>query len=154
MTDPVRKTLTVPLPPDEAFDLFTDGIDTWWPKETHSLGAANGEGDESRVSIDPREGGAISETFPDGSEAPWGTVTEWKPGERFAATWHVGRPAEEATYIDVTFSPSEAGTRIDLTHGNWDVLGTRAAEMCANYNKGWDHVLGLCFAGACVKRAA
>ncbi len=154
MTDPVRKSITVPLPPAEAFDLFTDGIDSWWPKETHSIGAGTDDGEKSRVTVEPREGGTISETLPDGSVAPWGTVTEWQPGNRFSATWHVGRPANEATFIDVTFSPSDAGTRVDLTHSGWEILGDQAIEMCANYNNGWDHVLGRCFAGACMKRAA
>jgi uncharacterized protein YndB with AHSA1/START domain len=154
MTDPVRKSITVPLPPSEAFDLFTDGIDGWWPKDTHSIGAGTGNGDKSAVTIEPHEGGAISETLPDGSTATWGKVTEWQPGSRFSATWHVGRPEEEATFIDVTFSPSDAGTRVDLTHSGWEVLGDQAVEMCANYNNGWDHVLGRCFGNACLKRAA
>lgn len=154
MIEPVRKSVTVPLTPDEAFDLFTDRIDSWWPKETHSIGAGNGEGERSTVTVEPHEGGAISETLPDGSVAPWGTVTEWEPGTRFGATWHVGRPESEATQIDVTFTPSDAGTQVDLTHSNWEMLGSAATEMRARYNTGWDHVLEGCFARAGLKLAA
>jgi len=31
MNDPINKSVTVPLSPDEAFTLFTKGIHTWWP---------------------------------------------------------------------------------------------------------------------------
>jgi hypothetical protein len=31
MTDPVRRSITVPLPPDRARDLFTRGLPVWWP---------------------------------------------------------------------------------------------------------------------------
>ena len=45
-TDAIRKTVTVPLPVEKAFALFTAGIDTWWPYESHSIG---GEKTESAV---------------------------------------------------------------------------------------------------------
>lgn len=154
MTDPVRKTVTVPLPPAEAFDLFTAGLDRWWPKDTHSLSAATGEGGRARVRVEPREGGRVIETRPDGSEAPWGTITRWEPGARLALDWHVGRDPAEATHVDVTFTGTEAGTRVDLIHSRWTALGTRAAEISAGYDSGWDHVLGHCFAGACSRIAA
>jgi uncharacterized protein YndB with AHSA1/START domain len=35
-TGPIQKTVLVPLPVEKAFQLFTDGIDSWWPFETHS----------------------------------------------------------------------------------------------------------------------
>ena len=34
-----------------------------------------------------------------------------------------------------------------LTHGGWHTYGDRAAAMRANYDKGWDFVLGERFAG-------
>ena len=35
----VVKTVTVPLPPEAAFSLFTDRIAEWWPLHTHSVAA-------------------------------------------------------------------------------------------------------------------
>jgi hypothetical protein len=36
---PVRKTVWVTATPQRAFEVFTAGIDRWWPK-THGIGAA------------------------------------------------------------------------------------------------------------------
>ena len=152
--DPIEKTLTVPLPAAEAFALFTDGLDRWWPKDSHSLAAADGEGDKSQVRVEPFVGGHVIETKPDGSEAPWATVTTWEPGRRFAMRWYVGRPESEATEVDIRFTPVETGTRLDLTHGGFAALGAEATAMCRNYTRGWDHVLGICFGGICRRNAA
>jgi hypothetical protein len=35
---PVRKSITVEASPARAFEVFTSGIDRWWPR-THSLGS-------------------------------------------------------------------------------------------------------------------
>ncbi|MEM1064136.1 MAG: SRPBCC domain-containing protein [Pseudomonadota bacterium] len=148
-TDPIRKSITVPLEPARAFTLFTEEMDRWWPKDSHSLAAADDEGDKARVRVEPREGGQVIETLPDGSEAAWATVTTWQPGTRFAMRWYVGRPEDEATEVDVSFTATEAGTRIDLTHSGFAALGAEAETMCASYTTGWDHVLGTCFKRAC-----
>ena len=37
-TGAIRKSVTVPLPVEKAFRLFTDGINSWWPFESHSIG--------------------------------------------------------------------------------------------------------------------
>ena len=153
MTDPIEKTVTVPLPPHEAFDLFTKDIAKWWPLDSHSLSASDGQ-TAANVTIDPREGGQIIETQPDGETAPWATVTEWTPGARLSLDWYVGRDPSEATQITVTFTPEGPGTRVDLTHGGFAVLASAATETMAGYQTGWDHVLGSCYRGACTKRAA
>jgi hypothetical protein len=154
MTDPIRKTVTVPLATRDAFDLFTARIDQWWPKDTHSVAASNGTGADAQVRIEPHEGGHVIETGPDGSEAAWATVTRWEPGRRVTLDWHPGRGEDQATRVDVTFEPTEGGTRVDLTHDGFDVLGDDAATMCASYTTGWDHVLGGCYVGQCRRKAA
>ena len=35
---PVEVSISVSLGVAEAFSLFTDGIGTWWPMQTHSVG--------------------------------------------------------------------------------------------------------------------
>jgi hypothetical protein len=37
----------------------------------------------------------------------------------------------------VTFTPAEAGTRVELTHWGWEHLGDRAASVRESYNQGW-----------------
>lgn len=153
-TDPIRKTVTVPLDRKAAFELFTGGIDRWWPKHSHSLTASREIDGEASVRVEPRIGGRVLERLPDGSEAPWATVTAWQPGTRLRLSWYVGRDEEEATTIDVTFTQTEAGTRVDLTHGGFHVFGAKAPEMCAGYTNGWDTVLGVCYRSACESVAA
>ena len=34
---PLRKSVTVKVPAEKAFDVFTNGFDTWWPR-THHIG--------------------------------------------------------------------------------------------------------------------
>ena len=143
----IVKDITVPLQPEEAFDLFTRRIADWWPVESHSLAAQNGETPKT-LDVDPEVGGRIWETLPDGTRAPWARITEWRPGERFALDWHVGREEDEATQVTVAFGRVDGGTHIRLTHSGFSRLAA-GETMCASYRTGWDHVLGHCYAGAC-----
>jgi uncharacterized protein YndB with AHSA1/START domain len=149
MTDPIRKTLSVPLPPQEAFDLFTDGIDLWWPKEGHSAAAREGRGAEARVRVEPRRGGRVIETLPGGREVPWATVRVWEPGRRLALDWHPGRDEDEATEVEVTFTRTDAGTRVDLVHGGFDRPSERATTAMAGFDAGWSQVLCRRYAARC-----
>ena len=38
VTEAIRKTVLVDFTPEEAFDLFTARIASWWPVRTHSYG--------------------------------------------------------------------------------------------------------------------
>jgi len=142
---PVVKTLTVPVNPDEAFRRFTQDMGNWWPVDTHSLSAGDGKLPQ-KVDVTPE---AVTETKHDGTQGTWGRVTAFEPGARFAMDWHVGRPADEATFLDVRFEARGDGTRITLIHDGWDVLGDAGQKLRDGYHTGWDHVLGTCFAGAC-----
>lgn len=146
--DPIEKSVEVPLDPEAAFDLFTRRMETWWPVDSHSLSAADG-GLPKQITVEPQEGGQILETKPDGSNAPWGRITRWEPGRAFGVAWHVGRPEDEATDLLVVFSATSIGTRVDLTHGGFERLGSAATAMAGNYRTGWDLVLAGRFGAAC-----
>lgn len=151
---PVHRSVTVPLPPDEAFRVFTDDIALWWPTDSHSLSAQEEE-DAVDVEIEPRVGGQVIETRHDGRPAPWADVTHWEPGRRLALDWYVGRDRDEATQVEVTFTPTDSGgTLVEVIHGGFDRLGSEGETLAANYNGGWAFVLGTCFGHACRKRAA
>ncbi|MDJ0827508.1 MAG: SRPBCC domain-containing protein [Rhodobacter sp.] len=149
MTDPIVKTVTVPLPSDRAFTLFTRDIAEWWPLDSHSLSAQE-EGQPARsVDIPAEVGGEVRETRPDGSTAPWGRVTDYTPGIRFGMTWHVGRSEAQASHVSVDFVAVADGTRVTLVHSGWQALGTEATAIRAGYVTGWDYVLHIRFARAC-----
>jgi len=153
MTGPIRKSIHVPLAPAAAFRLFTGGIERWWPVETHSLSASRANGRPRTVRMEPRPGGRIIETLPDGTEAPWATITAWEPGARLSLDWYVGRPAMEATKVEVTFATEDGGTRVRLEHSGFERLGEEAAPLRNDYNGGWDFVLGERFGGFCRSEA-
>jgi hypothetical protein len=132
----VRKSITVACSPEAAFELFTDGMSTWWPFETHSPG----EGAPEAIVIEPREGGRVYDRRVNGEEADWATVTAWDPPSRFAVDWHV-TPGHPSTQLDVRFTAEGSGTRVDLTHGGWERYAEKAQEMFDSYDSGWDTVL-------------
>ena len=140
MNDPIKKTLTVPLSAREAFDLFTADIDTWWPKASHSV-----KGEKSKLTFPKHKGDPIIETGEDGEVTVWGRLIAYDPGKYLAFTWYPGRSESEATVVEVTFTQTEAGTRCDLTHGGFDILGPTADAVSSSYLRGWDLVLG-CYA--------
>ncbi len=143
MNDPINKTLTVPLTPTEAFALFTQNIDTWWPKASHSVSGA-----KAKIRFPDHKDGEITEESENGDIAVWGKLIAYDPGQYLAFTWHPGRSDKEATVVTVTFTQTEAGTRCDLTHGGFDILGDTADAVSTSYLHGWDMVLG------CYKSAA
>ena len=148
MTDPIKKTVTVPLQPDAAFDLFTDKLGDWWPVETHSISGSSGKLPKN-VKVDKRKGGHITETTADGAPARWATITRWEPGHAFGLSWYVGRDETEATDIMVVFTPVDTGTRVDLVHGGFERLGNTASAQHQNYLTGWDIVFSERYAAFC-----
>ncbi|MCK0097583.1 SRPBCC family protein [Yoonia sp. F2084L] len=142
MHDPIKKSLVVPLSPDEAFTLFTANMDTWWPTKTFSV-----FGEKAKIAFPDHKGGDIIETGENGEVDVWGTLIAYDPGVFLSFTWHPGRPASEATVVTVTFTQTEDGTRCDLTHGGFDILGDTADAVSTSYLTGWDMVLG-CYASA------
>ncbi len=133
----VRKSATVTLPLEEAFALFTERIDAWWPR-THSI-----HGDEvSEVVWETRAGGRLFERTRDGREAPWGRVVTWEPPQRLVLEWKVNPDAGAPTELEVSFRETDAGTRVDLEHRGWERLGDAGADGYDSYDTGWDVVFG------------
>jgi uncharacterized protein YndB with AHSA1/START domain len=135
---PVRKTVTVPIPPQRAFELFTARFGEWWPLATHSVGADQAVG----VVFGAGAGASIVETLADGSTSAWGTITRWDPPHGVAFSWHAGTPPEEATSVKVTFSAGEPGhTVVELVHCGWHHRPDGAAAR-DGYEAGWNPVIG------------
>lgn len=135
----IRKSVTVNVPVERAFEAFTDGIASWWPLASHSYG---GEKATSAV-FEGREGGRVYERQEDGTEADWAEVVAWEPPSRFVLDWKIA-PSE----VEVRFTDEGAGvTRVDLEHRSWDRAGERAEAARASYDSGWDIVVGQFVSG-------
>jgi DNA-binding transcriptional ArsR family regulator len=142
---PVRKTCTVPLTVEAAFDLFTHRIAEWWPVDTHSIsGDRNERGrahDVADVRFDGRVGGRVTEVAADGTEYSWADVLAWDPPNRFVLSWHPNVAPTAASRVEVRFRPVEAGTQVLLEHSGWEEFGARGAELRERYAHGWGPVL-------------
>jgi uncharacterized protein YndB with AHSA1/START domain len=142
---PVRKTVRVKASPQTAFEVFTAGIDRWWPK-THDIGTA-----PLRESvIEPFVGGRWYSKHADGTEAVIGHVLVWEPAERFACTWEIGADWKSdarvafASEVEVRFVAESDGTRVELEHRNFERMGAAAGEkMRKDVDGGWPALLDL-----------
>ena len=135
--EPVRRSVEVGCSVTEAFHLFTGEINSWWPLATHSIGEADAEA----CYFEGRDGGRIYESHGDGSIHLWGLVTVWEPPARVVFTWHPGRDASTAQEVELSFSECAVGTRVDLEHRGWEILGEKAQQTRDGYETGWLPVL-------------
>jgi uncharacterized protein YndB with AHSA1/START domain len=136
----VRKSVTVNAPVERAFDVFTDGIGTWWPLERHSLG----KDQIDHMVFEKHVGGRVYEIRKDGSEGEWADVLAYDRPSSFTLAWrpYVVLGERPATEVEVRFVAEGDGTRVELEHRGWERLGDEAGESQRGYDGGWEHVLG------------
>jgi uncharacterized protein YndB with AHSA1/START domain len=145
---PVRGAVTVPLSPERAFALFTDGYHSWWP-HAHHLGPA----ELAETVLEPRTGGRYYERGVDGSECDWGTVLACDPPHRIVVSWQINANDDDwfldpdpshASEIEVTFTGLPDGqTRVELEHRNFERHGAGGAGIHAGVSAsgGWASIL-------------
>jgi hypothetical protein len=131
--------------PARAFEVFTLGIDRWWPKN-HSTGGA-----PIRTSIiEPFVGGRWYAIGEDGAEAVVGHVRAWQPAEHFVVSWEINaswKPdarAEFASEVEVRFVAESGGrTRIELEHRDFERMEEGGEKMRGQVDGGWPALLDL-----------
>ncbi len=116
---PIRQSVHVDCPIEDAFRLFVERIAEWWPLASYSL---TGEDAES-CEIEPWEGGKVFELTRSGEEREWGSVIAWDPPRRLEFTWYPGT-------VDVSFQVEADGTRVTLIHTGWQLAGAQACARC------------------------
>jgi hypothetical protein len=130
----VVRSVSVPLPQVQTFDVFTARMTEFWPKE-HSIGSA----EIAEVVLEPRSGGRWFERGVDGSECPWGRVATWDPPRKVVLLSQIGAdwqfdPNFE-TEVEVTFTDDGAGrTRLDLRHCNLQRYRDSTEQMRAIFD--------------------
>jgi uncharacterized protein YndB with AHSA1/START domain len=144
---PIRYAVTVPLPADRAFTLFTEGYGSWWPG--HHIGAA----EMAEAVLEPRPGGRYFERGVDGSECEWGKVLDCDPPRRLVVAWQITTNGDEWVYdpdltraseFEVNFhQQSDGQTRVELEHRNIDRHGPGAAGIYQGVSGagGWPGIL-------------
>ncbi len=141
---PIRKTITVTRPVEDAFRIFTEGIGSWWPLETH------GFADDAEAAVfETRAGGRVYERTRSGDEHVWGIVRVWQPPDRVVFTWSLPHwDIDHQTEVEVRFSPHRKGTEVALEHRGWERLGDEGPKRRASYDGGWDYVFRERFTSA------
>lgn len=143
----VDRSVTVNATPERAYEVFTAGFSTWWPIESHHIGGEMAV----EVVIEPRVGGRWFERDAQGRECVWGFVTEWDPPHRLQLAWHLTHAYEfdadpdHASQIEVTFTPQDGGTLVELVHGGFEKYAERGARVRENVSRegGWTELIEL-----------
>ena len=142
----VRQEIVVNAPIERAFNVFTEGYQTWNPPEHHI-----GEAELESTVMEPREDGRWYEVGVDGSECDWGFVTAWEPPHRLLLAWHLTPEYEfdpdpaRATEVEIRFTPRDGGTLVELEHRGFEKHAESGAGMrdAVSAPGGWNDLLAL-----------
>jgi len=139
---PVRKSIRVNASQARAFDVFTSGLDRWWPHHK-----SIGKGPLKAVVIETRLGGRWYELAKDGTQTNLGKITVWEPPQRFVAIWEINSQWKPDTTvgseIEVQFiSDGANATRVELEHRKFEQLGPEGGESVRTaVDGGWPGLL-------------
>jgi hypothetical protein len=151
---PVRKRVRVNADAAHAFNVFTAGLNRWWPRGHHIGGAPMKE-----AILEPRAGGRWYERGEDGSECEWGKVLIWEPPTRVLLAWQINTQFKydptAMSEVEIRFSAeSPSVTVVELEHRNIDKLGADAADFRTKVDapNGWGGILDLYAACAAAEK--
>jgi uncharacterized protein YndB with AHSA1/START domain len=141
----IKKTLTLDATPQKAFEVFTAGFGSWWPK-SHAIGDS-----PLKVGvIEPGVGGRWYGLHEDGAENLWGDVLVWDPPGHIVLAWRITGAwtydPELLTEVDVRFiALGDGRTRMDFEHRGLERFGDgdAARATIASMDGGWGTLLGL-----------
>jgi uncharacterized protein YndB with AHSA1/START domain len=136
---PVHKEILVQAPAEDVFRLFTERMDSWWPR-TYRLGQAKLE----RIVLESRLHGRLYQVCDDGKETNWGKVLVWDPPRRLMLAWQIDGTwqynPDFVTEVEVTFTAQgPRTTHVVLEHRNLERYGAAAAAM----GGGWSGLMAL-----------
>jgi len=140
----VRRTLTVHVPVERAFAIFTERLEVWWPRE-YTWGK---EAMES-IGIECHEGGFCYETGPNGFLCHWGRVLEWDPPHRLVLSWQISPERapepnpDKASEIEIRFIAEGPRTIVEFEHRCFGRHGEGGARYRAAMDspQGWTYIL-------------
>ena len=129
----VRTEVVVEAPVERAFEVFTDGIGSWWRADHHIL-----EGELAEMVFEPRVGGHVYDRGVDGSECRWARVLAYEPPHRVVISWDINTQwqletdLEKTSEVEVRFiAEGPERTRVELEHRHLDRHGDGGEEMSA-----------------------
>jgi uncharacterized protein YndB with AHSA1/START domain len=141
----VERSVTVEVPIEHTFEVFTSGFDRWWPR-SHHIGSV----DMTEAVLEPKLGGRWYERGVDGSECEWGRVLAWEPPRHVAVSWNIDgnfqyeADPERCSRVDVTFhADGPTRTRVELVHSEIERHGATAEALRDGVGSGggWQSLL-------------
>ena len=141
---PVRKSIRVKAGQRHAFEVFTSGLGSWWPR-THTVGKPP----MKTAVMEARLGGRWYELSEDGSEADVGKIMVWEPPHRFVMSWDLNSAWNPDTTVgsevEVRFvADGPDATIIELEHRNFERLGPEGGEsLRKDVDGGWPKLLEI-----------
>jgi uncharacterized protein YndB with AHSA1/START domain len=139
---PVRKIIHVKASAAHAFEVFTAGLDRWWPKD-HGIGKTP----RKAVVMETRLGGHWYELAEDGTQTNVGRIIAWEPPQRFVMSWDInGEWKPDMTVsseVEVRFIADGANaTRVELEHRKFERMGAEPGTKMRNaVDGGWPKIL-------------
>jgi uncharacterized protein YndB with AHSA1/START domain len=140
---PVRSSVVVHAPIEDAWHVFTADMTSWWPS-THHIGAAP----MVAAIVEPRVGGRWYELDDDGSQCDWGLVLVWDPPHHLVLSWHLDGDyryhpeVETASRVDVRFEAlAQGSTRVTLEHSGFERHGPTWRRLRDGVSGGWQRIL-------------
>src|SRR5579884_2162053 len=134
--------MVIGVPPLRAFDVFTNGFDSWWPRSHHT-----GEGDLVKAVIEPHQGGRWYAVTTVGEEE-WGRVLVWDPPRRIVLDWQLNADfrydADFHTDVEARFTAEgDSSTLFEFEHRDIERYGDRAEELAAALGSdgGWTGIM-------------
>lgn len=135
----VHAEITVDVPQERAFQIFTEQFDAVKPREYNLLAV-----DIEETVLEPRVGGDVYDRGVDGSVCRWARVLEFEPPTRFViswdlgTTWQVETDLSRASEVEIRFEPiSSDQTRVTIDHRHLDRHGEGWDEYRAGVEGGW-----------------
>jgi uncharacterized protein YndB with AHSA1/START domain len=139
---PVRKSIRVNASQAHAFEVFTSGLERWWPRDT-GIGTLP----MKKAVMETRVGGRWYEQAEDGTQTNVGKIIIWEPPHRFVMTWDINSSWKPDTTVssevEVKFIPDGAkATRVELEHRKFEQMGAEGGEsMRKSVDGGWPGLL-------------
>ncbi len=139
--EPIRQSVRVDCPIEDAFRLFTEAFTEWWPLALYSMTGTEAK----RCFIEPWIGGRVFECTASGEEQDWGSVIAWDPPEHLRLSWHPGGHDDRSQTVDVKFEIDTEGTRVTVIHTGWEAPGVAVCSLQMSSAAMWPAILRNCF---------
>jgi uncharacterized protein YndB with AHSA1/START domain len=144
---PVRKSVTVKTSAAHAFNVFTTGFHTWWPKSHHI-----GKSPMKKAILEEKIGGRCYTEQEDGTECDWGSILAWEPPARVVMAWQITGQWQfepdlaKSSEVEIRFTPlADGSTRVDLEHRHLERHGADAMAVRTGIDSpnGWGALMQL-----------